>query len=71
LSGRPHDKNIDFDRLTVLTDGYSSADIIEGIVEGAARLAANLDKQSIDQELLEDEIGKLKPVEEVHTQIGF
>jgi len=71
LSGRPHDKNIDFDKLVKLTDGYSSADIIEGIVEGAARLAANLDKQSIDQELLEQEVKKVKPVEEERSKIGF
>ncbi|MBP9701412.1 MAG: ATP-binding protein [Candidatus Pacebacteria bacterium] len=71
LSGRPHDKDIDFDKLTELTDGYSAADIIEGIVEGSARLAANLDKQSIDQELLEQEIKKVKPVEEERPKIGF
>lgn len=70
LSGRPHD-DIDFDRLAELTEGYSSADIIEGIVESASRLAANLDKQSIDQELLENEVKKLKPVEEVEHKIGF
>lgn len=71
LSGRPHDENIDFDYLAKITEGYSSADIIEGIIEGSARIAANLDKQSIDQELLEVEIGKLKPVEESHSKIGF
>lgn len=71
LSGRPHDENIDFEHLADITDGYSSADIIEGIVEGSARLAANMDKQEIDQELLEKEAAKLKPVEEEKPKFGF
>lgn len=71
LSGRPHDKNIDFEHLSDLTEGYSSADIIEGIVEGSARLAANFDKLEIDQELLESEIKKAKPVEEEKPKFGF
>ncbi len=71
LSGRPHDSKINFEKLSELTEGYSSADIIEGIVETSARIAANQDKQTIDQELLEGEIGKLKPVEENRPKIGF
>lgn len=71
LSGRPHDEKINMGKLVKLTDGYSSADIIEGIVEGAARIAANLDTQMIDQKLLEQEIKKLKPVEEEKPKIGF
>lgn len=71
LSGRPHDMDIDIEKLSSLTEGYSSADIIEGIVEGAARIAANLDKQSIGQDLLENEIEKLEPVTEEHPHIGF
>lgn len=71
LSGRPHEKDVDLDKLSELTEGYSSADIIEGIVEGAARAAANSDKQSIDQELLEREVGKLKPVKEERPTLGF
>ncbi|MBU0570055.1 ATP-binding protein [Patescibacteria group bacterium] len=62
LSGRPHDKKIDFDKLSSMTENYSSAEIVEGIVETAARIAANLDKSCIDQSLLETEIRKLKPV---------
>ncbi|MFI5305210.1 MAG: ATP-binding protein [Nitrospiria bacterium] len=62
LSGRPHDKAIDFDRLALITDGYSSADIIEGIVETAARFAANFDKPFIDQEILESEIRKFHSI---------
>ena len=56
------DKNIDFDKLASITENYSSAEIVEGIIETAARIAANLDKLSIDQDLLEAEIKKLKPV---------
>lgn len=60
LMDRPYDKDIDFDRLASLTEGCSSADIVEGIVETASRMAANQDKIHIDQELLELEIRKQK-----------
>lgn len=56
LSGRPHDKDIDFDRLAELTQDFSAAEIVEGVVETSARNAANLNKTVIDQELLENEI---------------
>jgi len=62
LSGRPHDKNINFDKLASMTENYSSAESVEGIIETAARITANLDKSSIDQGLIESEINKLKPV---------
>jgi transitional endoplasmic reticulum ATPase len=71
LSGRPYDKKIDFDKLAEITENYSSAEIIEGIVEGAARIAANLNKAVIDQELLESEIKKVRPVVDTKPQIGF
>lgn len=58
LIDRPYDMNIDFDRLASLTEGYSSADIIEGVVETASRMAANLDMAHIDQKLIEAEILK-------------
>jgi len=61
LSGRPHDKNIDFDKLASMTEDCSCADIVEGIVETVARIAANLDKEFIDKDLLESEVKKLKP----------
>jgi len=63
LIDRPHDKDIDFEKLASLTENYSSADIVEGIVETASRMAANLDKSHIDQKLLELEISKQKSVE--------
>lgn len=71
LSGRPHDSGIDFEYLSGLTEGYSSADIIEGIVETAARISANLDEAEIGQEILEAEIKKIKPVEEEKPKFGF
>lgn len=61
LSNRPHDKNINFKHLAEITEGLTCADIIEDIVESAARIAANLNKIRIDQELIENEISRLKP----------
>jgi ATP-dependent Zn protease len=63
LANRPYDKHINFDHLAKITDGFTCADIIEGIVESAARLAANLNKEMIDQKLIEDEIARIKPKE--------
>lgn len=56
LTNRPYDKNIDFDQLSSITKGFTCADIIEDVVESSARVAANLDKSFIDQNLLESEI---------------
>lgn len=71
LSGRPHDENIDFKKLAEKTEGFSSADIIEGVVEGAARIAANMNNTAISLELLEKEMGNIQPVVEEKPQIGF
>jgi len=62
LNNRPHEKDIDFDHLAKITEGMTCADIIEDIIESSARTAANLDKISIDQELLEEEIYRIKPM---------
>lgn len=61
LSNRPYDKHINFEHLADITDGFTCADIIEGVVESAARAAANLNKSEIDQVLIEKEIIKSKP----------
>lgn len=61
LSNRPHDKNIDFEHLAKITEGLTCADIIEDIVESAARVAANLNKMQIDESLIENEIDRLRP----------
>ena len=58
LSSRPCDKHIDFNHLARITDGFTCADIIEGVVESTARTAANLNKTEIDQALIEKEIGR-------------
>ena len=60
LSNRPFDKSIDFGHLAEMAEGFTCADIIEDIVESAARAAANLNKTCIDQELLEKEITRIK-----------
>lgn len=60
LTGRPFDKNIDFDLLTRLAEGFTCADIIEDVVESAARFAANQDLEKIDQNLIENEITRIK-----------
>jgi transitional endoplasmic reticulum ATPase len=59
LANRPHDKNMDFEHLASLTDEFTCADIIEDVVESAARVAANLDKTWIDQNLLEEQINRI------------
>lgn len=61
LANRPFDKEIDFEKLAELTEGDSCADIIEDIIESAARAAANLNKVEIDQTLIEKEIARIKP----------
>ena len=62
INNRPHEKNIDFEHLAKITEGLSCADIIEDVVESAARVAANYDKSSIDQKMLEEEIDRVKPI---------
>jgi transitional endoplasmic reticulum ATPase len=71
LSGRPHDQSIDFSDLAEKTDGFSSADIIEGVVETSARLAANANDSAIDQIMIEREIENFRPVVEEKRSIGF
>ncbi len=60
LSNRPFDKNIDFNHLAEITNGFTCADIIEDIIESAARTAANLNKTLIDEKLIETEISRIK-----------
>lgn len=61
LNNRPHKKEIDFDYLAEISDGLTCADIIEDIIESTARNAANLNRDFIDQKLIEEEISRLKP----------
>jgi len=60
LSNRPYDNKIDFDHLAEITEGLTCADIIEDIIESAARVAANLNKKEIDQHLIEEEVMRVK-----------
>ena len=59
LTNRPFDKNISFSQLSNLTEGFTCADIIEGVVESSARFAANHDLKSIDQNIIEKEINRI------------
>jgi ATP-dependent 26S proteasome regulatory subunit len=59
LANRPHDKNMNFEHLASLTTGFSCADIIDDLVESGARVAANLDRALIDQNLLEEQITRI------------
>ena len=58
LANRPFDKKINFKNLSSVTVGFTCADIIEDIVESAARFAANHDMDSINQKTLETEIAR-------------
>lgn len=59
LTGRPFNENIDFGHLARITEEFSCADIIEDVVESAARLAANRDLEQIDQNIIENEIKRI------------
>ncbi len=58
LSERPVGE-IDYGKLVKLTEGFSCAEIVEGIVENASRIAVNLDEECLTQEILEKEINKM------------
>ncbi len=60
LSGRPYDKNIDFEKLAKMTDNYVGSDI-ELIVTEAARAAVSQDKNMVDEKMLADAITKFTP----------
>ncbi len=63
LSGRPCEDTINFTHLATLTDGYSSAAILMGIIESAARQAVAGNKPVIEQKMLEVEINCIEPIE--------
>ncbi len=60
LSGRPYDKEIDFEKLAKMTDNYVGSDI-ELIVTEAARAAVAQDKNMVDEKMLMDAINKFTP----------
>jgi transitional endoplasmic reticulum ATPase len=60
LSGRPYDKNIDFEKLAKMSENYVGSDI-ELIVTEAARAAVAQDKNMIDEKMLADAVTKFTP----------
>lgn len=60
LSGRPHNKNINFEKLAEMTDNYVSSDI-ELIVTQSARMAVAKNKEMIDEKMLIESINKFSP----------
>ncbi len=60
LSGRPYDKNIDFEKLAKMTENYVGSDI-ELIVTESARAAVMEDKEIIDEKMLVESIQKFNP----------
>ncbi len=59
LSGRPHDKGIDMEKLATMTDYYVSSDI-ELILDEAARAAINEDKV-ISEDMIISVISRIRP----------
>jgi len=70
LSGRPYDKDIDFDKLAKKTEFYVGSDI-ELIVTQAARLAVAKDKSAIDEGMLLEAISKCNPSVSKEDLAGF
>ena len=60
LTERPHAEDIDYNRLSKMTDGFVCSDI-ELIVTEASRTAIDENKTLIDQRMLEREILKSVP----------
>ena len=60
LSGRPYDKDIDFEKLAKMTENYVGSDL-ELVVTEAARAAVLQDKSMIDEKMLIDAIKKFTP----------
>ncbi len=60
LSGRPYDKEIDFEKLSRMTENYVGSDI-ELIVTEAARTAVLEDKKMVDEKMLISAIKKFNP----------
>jgi transitional endoplasmic reticulum ATPase len=60
LSGRPYDKDIDFEKLAKQSENYVGSDI-ELIVTQAARMAVADNKSMVDEKMLADSIKKFSP----------
>jgi transitional endoplasmic reticulum ATPase len=60
LSGRPYEKDINFEKLATMSENYVGSDI-ELIVTEAARTAVAQDKSMVDEKMLADSINKFNP----------
>lgn len=60
LSGRPYNKDIDFEKLAKMTENYVSSDI-ELIVTQAARMAVARDKDAVGEDMLVESIKSFNP----------
>lgn len=60
LSGRPYEKDIDFEKLAEITENYVGSDI-ELIVTEAARAAVSQNKNSISEKMLVNAVEKFNP----------
>ena len=60
LSGRPYDRDIDFEKLAKMTENYVGSDI-ELIVTESARMAVSQNKNMVDEKMLIDAINKFNP----------
>lgn len=60
LSGRPYEKDIDFEKLAKMSENYVGSDI-ELIVTEAARAAVSQDKNMIDEKMLIEAVKKFTP----------
>lgn len=60
LSGRPYDKNIDFEKLAEMSENYVGSDI-ELIVTEAARTAVLENKEMVDEKMLISAVEKFTP----------
>ena len=69
LSGRPYDKDIDFEKLAKMSENYVGSDL-ELVVTEAARAAVSQDKSMIDEKMLIDAIKKFTP-SVTEEQIGY
>jgi hypothetical protein len=55
----------------MVVDGFTCADIIEDTIESATRVATNLNKSSISQKLIENEINSTKPKNKIKDTTDY
>ena len=55
----------------MVVDSFTCADIIEDTIESATRVATNLNKSSISQKLIENEINSTKPKNKIKDTTDY